>query len=185
MERHLDVTTLAPRDRHPRIMSEWDALGAADSIVLVNDHDPVPLYYQFACEYAGGFHWDYLAQGPDEWRVRITKGDFADPGFTPNARMAKPVAAEPNADAVIELDVRPIFTRGETPCAAIDAAVARTKPGQTLVLLVPFEPVPLYAKLGRQGFEHETEILEDGTYRLSFHRVSAGQGAPEPCACSH
>jgi len=40
-------------------------------IVLVNDHDPKPLWYQFEAEYAGAFAWDYLEQGPEVWRVRV------------------------------------------------------------------------------------------------------------------
>ena len=41
--------------------------------VLVNDHDPKPLYYHFKAEYDGAFTWDYLDQGPDVWRVRISR----------------------------------------------------------------------------------------------------------------
>ena len=40
---------------------------------MVNDHDPKPLYYQFAAEHKGEFTWDYLEQGPAVWRVRIGK----------------------------------------------------------------------------------------------------------------
>ena len=40
---------------------------------LVNDHDPRPLYYQFAAEMPGEFDWQYLQQGPDTWRVAITR----------------------------------------------------------------------------------------------------------------
>ncbi|HLS44151.1 MAG TPA: DUF2249 domain-containing protein, partial [Ornithinicoccus sp.] len=43
--------------------------GAA--FVLVNDHDPKPLYYQLQAENAGEFTWDYLEDGPEVWRVRI------------------------------------------------------------------------------------------------------------------
>ena len=41
--------------------------------MLVNDHDPKPLYYHFKAEYDGTFTWDYLDQGPDVWRVRISR----------------------------------------------------------------------------------------------------------------
>jgi len=68
------------------------------------------------------------------------------------------------------LDTRPIFARGDTPCEAIDEAVASLMPGQSLVLLVPFEPVPLYAKLGNQGFKHEARQLEAGVWRVEFRR---------------
>jgi uncharacterized protein (DUF2249 family) len=39
--------------------------------VLVNDHDPRPLRYQFEAEHAGRYSWDYLEAGPEVWRVRI------------------------------------------------------------------------------------------------------------------
>lgn len=40
---------------------------------LVNDHDPKPLYYQFAAERPGTFDWEYQEQGPEVWKVLITK----------------------------------------------------------------------------------------------------------------
>jgi uncharacterized protein (DUF2249 family) len=39
----------------------------------LNDHDPVPLYYQFAAQWPGDFTWEHLVKGPDEYRVKITK----------------------------------------------------------------------------------------------------------------
>jgi hypothetical protein len=68
------------------------------------------------------------------------------------------------------LDVRPIFTRGEAPCQAIDDAIESLSPGQPLVLLAPFEPIPLYAKLGRLGFTHQSTPQSDGTWRVEFRR---------------
>ena len=43
------------------------------SFVLVNDHDPKPLFYQFQAERAGQFEWNYLESGPTVWRVEIRK----------------------------------------------------------------------------------------------------------------
>lgn len=68
------------------------------------------------------------------------------------------------------LDTRPIFSRGETPCHAIDEAIARLVPGQGLTLLVPFEPVPLYAKLGNQGFMSQATQLDANTWQVEFRK---------------
>jgi hypothetical protein len=89
-----------------------------------------------------------------------------------NAAIAKPATASP---APHVLDTRPIFGRGDTPCEAIDAAVACLGPGQSLVLLVPFEPVPLYAKLGNQGFLHQARPLGDGTWEVEFRPGKSGE----------
>lgn len=69
----IDVRSIAPRERHPLIFNTFRSLGASESMELVNDHDPRPLYYQFQAELPGKFSWDYLQNGPDTWRVRITK----------------------------------------------------------------------------------------------------------------
>src|ERR1039458_3566628 len=65
----IDVRTIVPRERHPLIFNTFHELAPGQDFVLVNDHDPKPLYYQFKAEYDGTFTWDYLDQGPDVWRV--------------------------------------------------------------------------------------------------------------------
>ncbi|HEX5191172.1 MAG TPA: DUF2249 domain-containing protein [Solirubrobacteraceae bacterium] len=70
-DRQLDVRTEIPARRHELIFETYDGLAPGDAFVLVNDHDPKPLYYQFAAEHEGQFRWDYLEQGPEVWRVRI------------------------------------------------------------------------------------------------------------------
>jgi uncharacterized protein (DUF2249 family) len=67
----LDVRTTAPAQRHPLIFSTFEALAPGECFILVNDHDPKPLYYQFKVERDGQFTWDYIEQGPQDWRVRI------------------------------------------------------------------------------------------------------------------
>ena len=169
-ETRVDVRPLPPRERHATIFNTWRRLASHDRLLLVNDHDPLPLYYQFACEHRGTFHWEYVEQGPDTWQVRITKGAFPDPGYQPQARMAEAEAEVAPEGGQVVLDVRPIFERGETPCTAIDAAAAQVAPGQKLVLLAPFEPLPLYAKLARQGFQAAPQPQADGSWRIEFSR---------------
>ncbi|SFP24808.1 DUF2249 domain-containing protein [Actinomadura madurae] len=67
----LDVRTLVPAQRHQQIFAAFGALAPGTAFVLVNDHDPKPLYYQFAAEHPGGFTWDYEESGPEVWRVRV------------------------------------------------------------------------------------------------------------------
>lgn len=69
----IDVRTIVPAERHPLIFNTFDELLPGSAFELVNDHDPKPLYYQFAAELEGQFTWDYLEQGPEVWRVRIGK----------------------------------------------------------------------------------------------------------------
>ena len=71
--RVLAVRVIPPREKHPTIFSTFSELSPGESFVLVNDHDPKPLRYQFEFEHAGKFGWDYLEQGPAVWRVQISR----------------------------------------------------------------------------------------------------------------
>ncbi|HJP72114.1 MAG TPA: DUF2249 domain-containing protein [Candidatus Limnocylindria bacterium] len=77
-DRILDVRAEPPIRRHALIFETFGALDPGAAFVLVNDHDPKPLYYQFAAENAGEFSWDYLEQGPEVWRVRIGRTAVAE-----------------------------------------------------------------------------------------------------------
>ncbi len=67
----LDVRSEEPRRRHELIFETWHALEPGTAYILVNDHDPKPLYYQFEAEHQGQYSWEYLEEGPTVWRVRI------------------------------------------------------------------------------------------------------------------
>lgn len=71
--KELNVSSIVPKERHPLIFRTFDELEKGDFFVLTNDHDPKPLYYQFLHEKTGLFLWEYIKEGPDEWKVKITK----------------------------------------------------------------------------------------------------------------
>jgi uncharacterized protein (DUF2249 family) len=71
----VDVRTIVPRERHPLIFSTFRALAPGGAMLLVNDHDPKPLYYQFQAELGEPFQWDYLERGPEVWKVRIARAE--------------------------------------------------------------------------------------------------------------
>jgi AhpD family alkylhydroperoxidase len=70
-DRILDVRAEPPVRRHAVIFETFEALAPGAGFELVNDHDPKPLYYQFAAERPGAFTWEYIEEGPEVWRVRI------------------------------------------------------------------------------------------------------------------
>ena len=69
----LDVRAIPPREKHPTIFRTFDALESGQSLLLLNDHDPRPLRYQFAAERPDSFDWEYEAEGPELWKVRISR----------------------------------------------------------------------------------------------------------------
>ncbi len=82
MDRVLDVRDMVPKDRHERIFKTFEELGPGESFVLINDHEPKPLLYQFQSEHDGEFDWWPLEKGPEAWRVVIAKRKVADPKRT-------------------------------------------------------------------------------------------------------
>lgn len=68
----LDARTLAPSERHARILATATALLPGEGFVLANDHDPVRLRGELG-QIPGDMAWEYLAEGPDLWRVRISR----------------------------------------------------------------------------------------------------------------
>jgi uncharacterized protein (DUF2249 family) len=67
----IDVRSLVPMQRHQKIFQLVDELAPGGKFVLINDHDPKPLYYQLEAEHPRQFSWTYLERGPEVWRVEI------------------------------------------------------------------------------------------------------------------
>ncbi|MFB6302368.1 MAG: DUF2249 domain-containing protein [Haloferacaceae archaeon] len=49
-ERTLDVRDIPPAQRHTRIFDVFDDLEGGDRLVLINDHEPKPLFYEMRAE---------------------------------------------------------------------------------------------------------------------------------------
>ena len=82
----LDVRSIPCSVKHSLIIETWLQLPVGDYFVLFNDHDPVPLRYQFAAQWPDMFTWEHIANTPGEARVKITKlkavGKSAEPVAT-------------------------------------------------------------------------------------------------------
>jgi hypothetical protein len=66
------------------------------------------------------------------------------------------------------LDVRQDLENGGEPFVRIMEAVTSIKPGGTLVIIAPFEPIPLYDVLGERGFSHETAMIAADEWIVRF-----------------
>jgi uncharacterized protein (DUF2249 family) len=69
----IDVRPIIPKEKHPAIFAMFDSLYSGETMQLINDHDPKPLYYQMQAENNGQFEWQYIEQGPEVWKVNIKK----------------------------------------------------------------------------------------------------------------
>jgi uncharacterized protein (DUF2249 family) len=73
VDKVMDVRTIPCSIKHGLIIKQWLELPVGDHFILLNDHDPVPLYYQFAVQWPDAFTWQHLVKSPEEVRVKITK----------------------------------------------------------------------------------------------------------------
>ncbi|QLK25983.1 DUF2249 domain-containing protein [Natrinema zhouii] len=71
----LDVRDIQPVNRHSIIHDEFEALEPGETLTIVNDHEPKPLFYEFQAEVerfdADGYEVERHA--PDEFVARFPK----------------------------------------------------------------------------------------------------------------
>ena len=141
----LNVTLLEPKLKHPTIFVRFDELISGESLTLLNDHDPKPLYYELAAERGEIFTWEYLEQGPELWKVKITKKN--------KASLEK--------DDVNILDAT-LLNPG-VKHATIFARFDDLQPGEFLILHNDHDPIPLRFQLeNTRGNIFTWEYLEQG-----------------------
>ena len=169
----LDVRDLPPARRHARISEAYHALLPGTGFVLVNDHDPKPLRYQFEAEHAGQFTWDYLEAGPEAWRVRIGR-----PPVTARAGEVGPGAGTDRdgegAGEEPDLDVRQV-THAQRH-GLIFTAYRALQPGKGFVLVNDHDPLPLrYQFEAQYPGEFTWDYLEAGpeVWRMRIGRAGA------------
>jgi uncharacterized protein (DUF2249 family) len=69
----LDIRPLLPYERHEKIFNAWDALQTGETLRVINDHNPKPLYYHFEAEQKGKFQWEFEQEGPKDWIFKIKR----------------------------------------------------------------------------------------------------------------
>lgn len=142
-ENILNVSLIEPKLKHPTIFVRFDELVSGESLTLHNDHDPKPLYYELMAERGDVFSWEYLEEGPETWKVRITKNK-------------KSLSKNENI-----LNVSLIEPRLKHP--TIFARFDELAPGESFTLHNDHDPRPLYYQLlGQRGDIFTWEYLEQG-----------------------
>ena len=82
----------------------------------------------------------------------------------------------------VVLDVREDIRCGGAPCARILDSAVQLHPGDTLQVIAPFEPTPLYAVLGREGFAHESREIGGGDWEVRFTKTAGVAAKLSPVA---
>ncbi|EMA27822.1 DUF2249 domain-containing protein [Haloarcula japonica] len=155
----IDVRDLKPQRRHEALLEIFDGLAAGEGFVLVNDHDPKPLYHELKSMHGDVIEWDYASQGGGEWRVEIVKtGD----------------SEASDEDIVTRYDVREIPKQERHP--TIHHRYGMIPEGGTMELIAPHEPRPLQREFRQQygdAFTWEVVESEPGRCRVQVTKTKS------------
>jgi len=61
----IDVREIAPSERHPQIHSRFAELERGETLTIVNDHEPKPLFYEFQAEVESFDADEYEVEQPE------------------------------------------------------------------------------------------------------------------------
>ncbi len=154
----LFVPELAPAQKHPTILKKFDDLEVGETFLLINDHDPIPLYYEMKAEKGDVFTWKKVENGPEVWKVEISKT-----GETVKAAQKVSEQTTAGAEDIFVLNVTLIEPRLKHP--TIFQHFDQLKAGQAFQILNDHDPKPLYYQmLGERGNVFTWEYLEKGPW---------------------
>ncbi|GAB7012328.1 DUF2249 domain-containing protein [Halolamina salina] len=154
----IDVRDLKPQRRHEALLDTFDELGDGEGFVLVNDHDPKPLYHELRSMHGDIVDWEYTSRESGEWRVEVTKtGD----------------SAPTEDDVVTRYDVREIPKEERHP--TIHHRYGMIPEGGTMELVAPHEPRPLHREFReRYGESFSWEVVESKVGRCRVRITKEG-----------
>ncbi len=69
----IDVRVLVPIERHKLLLKKFKDLPVGETFTFINDHDPIPLFYEFRSIHGDVVGWDYLERGGTDWKVKVTR----------------------------------------------------------------------------------------------------------------
>ncbi|MEP7079685.1 MAG: iron-sulfur cluster repair di-iron protein [Ginsengibacter sp.] len=174
----LNVTILPPKLKHSTIFEKFDELISGESLTILNDHDPKPLYYELMAERGKIFSWKYLEEGPENWQVIITKDKSIE--VDSNLAGAKIGNSKIPLDFKIEeeniLNVTAIAPKLKHP--TIFEKFDLLVPGQSLTIHNDHDPKPLYYQLlGERGNIFTWEYLQEGPelWRVKISKKLSGE----------
>ncbi len=167
-----DVREIPCRVKHTQIFQRWSDLPVDRHFILINDHDPIPLYYQFAAQFPGAFTWEYLVSGPEEFQVKITrlattpKAGGLPPSLPAGGSRKVVMTATPG---IQEVDARGL--EPPEPLILILNTLESLPAGFSLRAVTDRKPCHLYGEAEHRGFRLESTEQPDGSWVTTLARA--------------
>lgn len=152
----LFVPSLPAVQKHPTILKKFDDLKNGEAFLLINDHDPIPLFYEMKAEKGEIFEWKKIEDGPEVWKVEIKKTKSKSTSLNP----VKESSVETKSELFV-LNVTLIEPRLKHP--TIFKHFDALKEGEAFQILNDHDPKPLYYQLlGERGNIFSWSYLQQG-----------------------
>ena len=88
------------------------------------------------------------------------------------------------SNKTITVDVRDDIRSGREPFSKIMNAAAAMQTDESLLVIAPFEPVPLFRVMEKQGFVHNGQATASGDWEILFTRQPGATPAEAALASS-
>ena len=175
-ENILNVSVLPPQLKHPTIFARFDELSGGENLIIHNDHDPKPLYYHLLGERGNIFTWEYLEDGPELFRIKISKNKETMPEQEKTEKLSEPENKTSASEKENILNVSIIEPKLKHPTIFVrfDELVA----GESLTIHNDHDPKPLYYQLlGERGNIFTWEYLQEGPdlWRVKISKKLSGE----------
>jgi len=162
----LDARDLPCEQRFKRIMAAWHALPPGKAFVLVNNIDPLPLYYQLNTQFRCELEWRYLQRGPEVFEILVGRLGDEDDAQTGKAEEFAPVSQPASLSGLDARGLEP-----PEPMVRILAATAELAPGASLTALTDRKPVHLLEEIEARGYRCESSERADGSWSNRITRL--------------
>ncbi|HLP75896.1 MAG TPA: DUF2249 domain-containing protein [Candidatus Paceibacterota bacterium] len=74
------------------------------------------------------------------------------------------------SNRIITLDIREDIRNGREPFLKIMSTATALDADEKLLVIAPFEPVPLFQVMQKKGFQHQTRAIGSGDWEVLFSR---------------
>ena len=145
-EKIINVQELAPQLRHQTIFDTFNGLKEGEYLIIHNNHDPQPVYYQLIELRGNIFSWEYLEKGPEWWDIKVT-------------RIVPILSTEKQSDIILNI---PAIAPQQKHALIFDV-FENQKPGESFIIHNNHDPKPVYYQLqSMHGDVFTWEYLQEG-----------------------
>ena len=175
----INVQEIEPRFRHQTIFDEFDQLKEGESLIIHNNHDPKPVYYQLQQLKGDVFDWEYLEEGPQWWDIKVTRRKAIEQKSFEHPEENGEVEIEAIVINVQEIEPR---LRHSTIFQAFD----EIQPGEHLVIHNNHDPKPVYHQMQQlRGDTFDWEYLQTGPEWWDVLVTKREEEKPQGIAYTH